>query len=271
MGMREIVETAAEGHRGSRMRKVHIIGIGAGNPDYVTIQAVKAMNEVDVFFIPDKGSEKEELKRLRTQICERYITDPNYRTVDVIMPTRNRSSSYRDDVVAWHAAIEDRYEALLMQHLADGECGAFLVWGDPALYDSTLRIIESIHAKGLPLDYDVIPGISSIQALAARHRVPLNRIGEPVAIVPGRRLQEDSLDELDSIAVVLDGDHAFRRLDGDNVDIYWGAYVGTDDERLVSGRLSDVADEIATIRQRAKEAKGWIMDSYLLRKHRSRA
>ena len=250
------------------MRKVHIIGIGAGNPDYVTIQAINAMNEADVFFIPDKGREKEGLKRLRTEICERYITDPNYRTVDVIMPTRDCSSSYREGVEAWHAAIQAKYEALLTEQLADGECGAFLVWGDPALFDSTLRIIEKLHAKGLPLDYDVIPGISSVQALAARHRVPLNRIGEPVAIIPGRRLEENSLDDRDSIVVVLDGDHAFRRLDGDDVDIFWGAYVGTDDECLISGRLSDVADEIATIRRRKKEAKGWIMDSYLLRKRR---
>ena len=247
------------------MRKIHIIGIGAGNPDYLTIQAIRAMNEVDVFFIHDKGSEKEELKRLRTEMCERYITDRSYRTVDVIMPVRDRSLSYRDGVEAWHATIAARYEVLLMEHLADGECGGCLVWGDPTLYDSTLRILETLCAKGLPLDYDVIPGISSIQALAARHRVPLNRIGEPVAIVPGRRLEELASDGLDSV-VVLDGDQAFQRIDGTDIDIYWGAYVGTDDECLVSGRLSDVADEIATTRRRERAAKGWIMDSYLLRK-----
>ena len=220
------------------MRKVHIIGIGPGNPDQVTIQAIDAMNEVDVFFIPDKGREKEDLKHLRTKICERYIRVQDYRTVEVSIPTRDRSSSYRDDVDAWHAAIQDRYEELLTEHLADGQCGAFLVWGDPALYDSTLRIVERIHAKGMLLDYDVIPGISSIQALAARHRVPLNQIGEPVAIVPGRRLDEGFPDTIDSIVVVLDGDRAYRRIATDDVDIFWGAYVGTEDECLVSGRLS---------------------------------
>ncbi len=251
------------------MRKIHIIGMGAGNPDYVTIQAINALNEVDVFFIPDKGLEKEELKRLRTQICERYINDSSYRTVDVSMPKRDRSSSYRDDVEAWHGVIQDRYEELITEHLADGECGAFLVWGDPALYDSTLRILEKLHAKGLPLDYDVIPGISSLQALAARHRVPLNRIGESVTIVPGRRLNEGILDAHDSVVVVLDGEQAYRRFEGDDIDIFWGAYLGMDDECLVSGRLSEVANEIDVIRQSRKDAKGWIMDIYLLRRHRS--
>ena len=47
------------------MRKVFIIGIGAGNPDYVTVQAINALNEVDVFFMMDKGCEKEDLVRLR--------------------------------------------------------------------------------------------------------------------------------------------------------------------------------------------------------------
>ncbi len=252
------------------MRRIHIIGIGAGNPEHVTIQAINALNEADVVFLPDKGVEKEELKRLRTQICERYIKDPGYRTAEVSIPQRGCSPSYRDDVAAWHAAIADRYEVLLTDQLADGECGAFLVWGDPGLYDSTLRILEHLRAKGCPFDYDVIPGISSIQALAARHRVPLNRIGEPVAIVPGRRLDEGFLDTCDSVVVVLDGDHAYRRIEGDDVDIFWGAYVGSPDECLVSGRLSEVRDEIDAVRQRGKNAKGWIMDSYILRRRRDR-
>ena len=251
------------------MRKLRIIGIGAGDPDHLTMQAIDALNTVDVFFVPDKGAEKQDLKRLRTLICERYIEAPRYRTVEFAVPKRDRSPSYRDDVSAWHAAIQDMYERLLTDELADGECGAFLVWGDPALYDSTLRIVAALHAKGLPLDYDVIPGISSVQALAARHRVPLNRIGEPVAIVPGRRLDEALAADLGDVVVVLDGDRAYRHLDGDSFDIYWGASIGAADERLVAGRLSEVRDEIEAVRQRGKEAKGWIMDSYLLRRRRT--
>jgi precorrin-6A synthase len=43
------------------MKKILIIGIGAGNLEYVTIQAVNALNQVDVFFILDKGADKEKL------------------------------------------------------------------------------------------------------------------------------------------------------------------------------------------------------------------
>ena len=56
------------------MKKLLVIGIGAGNPDYITMQAVKALNQVDVFFLMDKGQSKDKLIELRRDICERYIT-----------------------------------------------------------------------------------------------------------------------------------------------------------------------------------------------------
>ena len=85
------------------MRKVFVIGIGAGNPDYVTVQAINALNEVDVFFVMDKGHEKEDLVRLRREICERYIKKKSYRTVETVDPPRDRHApSYESAVEAWH-------------------------------------------------------------------------------------------------------------------------------------------------------------------------
>jgi precorrin-6A synthase len=250
------------------MRKVLIIGIGAGNPDYVTVQAINALNQVDVFFIPDKGTEKEALHRLRLDICERYIKDRNYRLADFKVPERSKDSAdYKLNVQDWHSRIEQNYEKLLLEELSDGECGAFLVWGDPTLYDSTLRIIDKIQSKGgFALEYEVIPGISSVQALAARHRIALNRIGEAIHITTGRKLQEGFPDNADSVVVLLDGEQSFKKIDGSDVDIYWGAYLGTADEILVSGRLSDVAGDIETVRTEARRENGWIMDTYLLRR-----
>jgi precorrin-6A synthase len=253
---------------GSMMRKVFIIGIGAGNPDYVTVQAVNALNEVDVFFIPDKGTEKAALRELRTEICERFIKKKSYRLVDVKPPKRTKDSSdYKSNVETWHREIEESYEGLLMEELADGQCGAFLVWGDPTLYDSTLRIIEKIRSKvGFAFEYDVIPGISAVQALAARHRIALNRIGESVHITTGRKLAEGFPNNADSVVVVLDGDQAFKRVEGEDLDIFWGAYLGTEEEVLVAGKLSEVMGDIEAIREHKKRKNGWIMDTYLLRK-----
>jgi len=250
------------------MRKIFIIGIGAGNPDYVTIQAINALNQVDAFFVPDKGVEKEALQRLRLEICERYIKDRNYRLAHFKMPERSKDpSDYKTNVREWHALIEQNCEKLLLEELGDGECGAFLVWGDPTLYDSTLRIIEKIRSKGnLALEYEVIPGISAVQALAAKHRIALNRIGESIHITTGRKLAEGFPDNADSVVVMLDGEQSFKKIEGGDIDIYWGAYIGTEDEILVSGRLSEVVNDIEAIRTEARREKGWIMDTYLLRK-----
>lgn len=249
------------------MRKVLIIGIGCGNPDYITVQAINALNKVDVFFLPDKGVEKAALRMLRTEICERFIDGKTYRTVDFDTPRRAESGGdYRAGVDAWHAKLESDYEALFMSELSENECGAFLVWGDPTLYDSTLRIIERLRAKGFALDYDVIPGISAVQALTARHRIALNRIGEPVLITTGRKIAKGLPDNLDDVVVMLDGDQAFTRIASADLEIYWGAYIGTDDEILISGKLSEVMHDIERIRREAREEHGWIMDTYLLRR-----
>jgi precorrin-6A synthase len=250
------------------MRKILIIGIGAGNPEHLTIQAVNALRQVSVVFITDKGPHKEELARLRREICERYIPNTRYRTVEIADPERDRNPpDYRAAVETWHGKRSRLYETVITTNLGDDECGAFLVWGDPSLYDSTIRIVGGIAAHGsVAFEYEVIPGISSIQALTARHRIPLNQIGEPVQITTGRRLAEDSMGSASDVIVMLDGDCAFTTVADDELEIYWGAYLGTPDEILLSGKLRDTAASIGQVRAEARQRKGWIMDTYLLRK-----
>ena len=182
-------------------------------------------------------------------------------------PRRNaEDADYRHGVDDWHGRIAEIYASLFDAHLAESECGAFLVWGDPTLYDSTLRILDRLRATGFAVDYEIIPGITAVQALAARHRIALNRIGEPVLITTGRKIAEGFPRDCDSAVVMLDGEQAFTRLGSEKLDIHWGAYLGAEDEILVSGKLAEVMDEIAKIRREAREKKGWIMDTYLLRR-----
>ena len=242
------------------MRKILVIGIGAGNPDYLTVQAIAALNRVDVFFIPDKGEEKSALRHLREEILERFIEKRDYETVGVdIPPRRAAGDDYRGSVDEWHAALTANYEGLFDRHLTDNKLGGFLVWGDPMLYDSTLRLMER-----LDVEVEVIPGITAIQALAARHGIALNRIGEPVLLTTGRKAMEGLPEGVDSV-VMLDGEQTFAHIPGD-YDIFWGAYLGTKEEILVSGKLADVKGEIAEKRAKARVANGWIMDTYLLRR-----
>jgi precorrin-6A synthase len=250
------------------MKKIFLIGIGAGNPEYITVQAINALNEVDVFFMLDKGHEKEDLLRLRREVCQRYINNKSYRIIEAADPVRERTApSYASAVEAWHERRAVIYERLIEQELGDEECGAFLIWGDPCLYDSTLRIIEMIATRGsIAFEYEVIPGISSIQALAARHRIALNRIGKSVHITTGRNISAELPNNVDDIVVMLDADCSFKNVKDPEIDIYWGAYIGTEDEILMSGNLPKLMHDIERTRGEAKRRKGWIMDTYLLRK-----
>ncbi|MEZ1314529.1 precorrin-6A synthase (deacetylating) [Pseudomonas fluorescens] len=250
------------------MKKLMVIGIGAGNPDYITVQAVKALNRVDVFFLMDKGQSKDQLIDLRREICDRYITDHAHRFVEAHSPERERGEvDYTSSVEALNLAKQSTFERLINDELSDDQCGGFLVWGDPALYDSTIRILQAILASGrCVFEFEVIPGITSVQALAAQHKVPLNNIGRSIEITTGRRLAAGQVSDADNLVVMLDAQDAYQQVADRETQIYWGAYLGTPDELLISGRLEDVADEIERVRKAAREAHGWIMDTYLLRK-----
>ncbi|MGV8854265.1 MAG: precorrin-6A synthase (deacetylating) [Devosia sp.] len=241
------------------MKTLLVVGIGAGNPEHITIQAIKALNRADVLFIPDKGASRADLADLRRDIIARYVTNPASRTLSYAVPKRDAANpDYAAGVDDWHAALAQRFAGLLEDVPEDG-AGAFLVWGDPGLYDSTIRIIERLRAdKAVALES--IPGITAVQALTAAHCIALNRIGEPVHITTGRQLGAVTTDTV----VMLDGQTAFTSADPD-LEIFWGAYLGTPDEITISGRLGDVAAQIVETRKTARARHGWIMDTYLLR------
>jgi precorrin-6A synthase len=174
-----------EGH----LKTILIIGIGAGDPDYITMQAVKALNRVDVVFLMDKGPAKRPLRALREELCRQHIKDRVYRFVEAPSPPRDTApADYRAAVDELNREKQAVFEHMIADEMKDGESAGILVWGDPMLYDSTIRNIAAIAAGGrLAVDYEVIPGITAVQALAARHRIPLNHIAEPVALTTGRR------------------------------------------------------------------------------------
>ncbi len=253
------------------MRTVYVIGIGAGDPEHLTLQAVAAMNRADVFFTIDKGEAKGELAALRATVLDRHVTGP-YRVVTARDPERDRSAPsgrYAGAVADWQERRAALYERMLADELGDDGRGAFLIWGDPALYDGTLRILDRIRERGsVAFEVVSIPGISAVQALAAAHRIALNRVGRPVTVTTGRRLAEEGPPPgVDDVVVMLDAVDAFAALPGDLWDIYWGAYLGTPDQTLVHGPLQQVKAEIGRRRAELRARKGWIMDTYLLRRH----
>lgn len=249
----------------SEDRRVRVIGIGSGDPTQLTGEAAAALGSVAYVVAADKGP-ADPLLDVRRRLCDAFGVD----LVAVPDPQRDRDAGstaseagYAVAVRDWHQARTSAYEDVLLGRPGDA---AFLVWGDPAFYDSTLRIVESLVERGrIEFTYDVLPGISSPQLLAARHRIVLHRVGEPVLVTTGRRLAATVAAGHRNIVVMLDGHLTCLDLELADWQIWWGANLGSAGEELVSGTLDEIAADLRARREAVRTEAGWVMDTYLLR------
>lgn len=253
------------------MIDLSLVGIGTGNPDHLTRQGAAALNAAELILVPRKSGNKSDLAELRHALCAAVVTNPHTRVVEFDMPVRdagdNANPSYQAGVNHWHDAIAEVWRQHIHTHLPNGGHLALLVWGDPSLYDSTLRIADRLR-QHLPLRVSVVPGITALQALTAAHAMPLNEINAPVTITTGRHLRTHGWPAgVDTIAVMLDGECSFMQLEPTHLHIWWGAYLGMPEQLCISGPLAQVREKILADRQAARTAHGWIMDTYLLRRN----
>ncbi len=251
------------------MIDLHLVGIGTGNPDHLTRAAIDTLNRADLILLPRKGRDKADLADLRRSICRTVLRQP-VPIAEFDMPVRETRGHYLESVRDWHEAIATTWAHEIETHRPQGGRVALLVWGDPSLYDSTLRIAGTLKAAGLPLRCHVVPGITSLQALTAAHAIPLNTLGGAVWITTGRRLREEGWPAgADSVAVMLDSGGSFTTLAPEGLHIWWGAYLGMPQETLIEGPLAKVSERILAERARLRALHGWIMDVSLLRRSRS--
>jgi precorrin-6A synthase len=234
------------------MRRVRVVGVGMG-PPHVTAEAAEALRSVDWVLAFGKGDE-DALLAARAQVCRLYGNPP---LVHIPDPPRDRAdpTDYPAAVRTWHSARVAALRSAIDER--PGVVG-MLVWGDPSLYDSTLRLLDE-----LDVEVDVTPGISAPQLLAARHRIVLHAIGEPLHVTTGRRLREAVTAGQSNLLVMLNRDLDLAGLE--DWQIWWGANLGASGERLVSGRVGDVSAEIETAREQARAVDGWMMDVFLVR------
>jgi precorrin-6A synthase len=249
------------------MLTLALIGIGCGDPGQLTLAAISAINAADLVLFPRKGAAKSDLAELRRTICADVLTNPATRIAEFDMPVRDAADAdYRRGVDDWHDAIAKTWSREIASHVGGAGRVALLIWGDPSLYDSSLRIARRLDP--LPA-IEVVPGITSIQALCAAHALPLNDIGEPFLVTTGRRLRDGGWPAgTDTVVVMLDGGTAFQSLEPNGLHIWWGAYLGMPDEILMSGELAEASPRIVAAREAARERHGWIMDSYILKRSR---
>ncbi|ETA53515.1 precorrin-6A synthase (deacetylating) [Ponticoccus alexandrii] len=241
------------------MRDLWLIGIGTGNPEHVTLEGMRLLREAAVVLIPRKAA-KDDLAELRLAILR--AAGAEARVIAFDMPERDPALPYHDRVAAWHDEIARRWVAAL-EGAPEGPV-ALLVWGDPGLYDSTLRIAERLTPAPT---VRVVPGVTALQALTSAHAIPFNTVNGAVTVTTGRRLRDHGWPEgAETVVVMLDGECSFQVLEPSGLSIWWGGFLGMAEQVLESGPLGEAGPRIVRARAEARARHGWIMDTYLLRR-----
>ncbi len=240
-------------------RKVFVIGMGPGGFGQLTLDAVEAMNSVDAFLVADRSDDQPDLVWRRSELIRRNVHRA-HRVITVLDPTKVHPDDGDMD-----AARLATYSQILCG-LADDATVGFLAWGDPALYDSILRVVDALREQ-MSIDVTVIPGVSAPQVLAAAHQIALNREGESVHLTTGRRLLGEYREDLGDVVVLNDPDFTCRGLveEFPDTELFWGAYLGTSDQVLANGPLRTVVPELLALRAQLLAHHGWIQEIYLLR------
>ena len=243
------------------MTELWLIGIGTGSPGHVTLEGQQALREADLILIPRKGPGKDDLAHLRHAILSQAGATANVAEFD--MPARDESLPYQQRVAAWHDEIARRWKVAIERAAPQGPV-ALLVWGDPGLYDSTLRIAGRLSPAP---QIRVLPGVTALQALTAAHAIPFNTVNGAVTVTTGRRLRDFGWPEAaETLVVMLDGECSFSTLGPEGLYIWWGAFLGMPEQLLDHGPLAEAGPRITRTRAEARLQHGWIMDTYLLRR-----
>ncbi|MEP3640111.1 MAG: precorrin-6A synthase (deacetylating) [Paracoccaceae bacterium] len=243
------------------IKDLWLVGVGTGSLAHITQEGAQALRDAHTILMPQKGTGKDDLAEIRTRIladCGATGT-----IIPFEYPVRDPDLPYLNRVDQWHDQIATRWMDALATSNID-EPVALMVWGDPSLYDSTMRIAQRLSP---PPNIRVVPGVTALQALTAAHAIPLNTVNGPVTITTGRRLRAEGWPaNAETVAVMLDGEASFQSLTDDALHIWWGAFLGMPEQILESGPLADTAARIVNTRKAAREQHGWIMDTYLLRR-----
>jgi len=183
--------------------KLYGIGIGSGDPDFITLKAAKVIKSVDLIFVP-RSSEK--VESLAESIAIDLLDD-DMDVVELAFPMTNDPKVLEENWIKAATQINDK--------LITGKDIAFLTLGDPSLYSTFTYLSKSLRKIDKDVVIEVVPGVSSPFACAAAAGVTLAEGSQKVAIVPMNDNEESlarTIDDFDTIVILKIGRHLERLL-----------------------------------------------------------
>lgn len=159
------------------------VGLGPGDPELITVKGWRAIESADLVFVP-RSQEGDQSMALR--IAQPWLNPERQQLVGLSMPMTRDTARLQ---LAWQtaadqiaAAFADRTDLSNRSNLSPK--GVYLLLGDPLLYGTFTYIWGELTARYPHIGVEIIPGITSFAAAAARAGFPLCTTSERVAILP---------------------------------------------------------------------------------------
>lgn len=179
--------------------KLFVIGVGPGDPELITLKAVRILKDISCIFVP-KG--KEEGSSIALSIVEKVIDLKDKEIIEAYFPMKKTRLQAFDSCeldTKWHETIETIYSKL-----NKGIDVAFITLGDPTIYSTFFYLYDKLLELSPLLNIEIIPGVSSINAGAARAKLSLSLADEKIAILPATYVDdiEEILQKFDTIILM---------------------------------------------------------------------
>ena len=147
------------------------IGVGPGDPELLTLKALKALQKAPVICVPQAANRRDSYA---LNIVKEYVK-PEQEIMRVPFPTDDAEGAGQ----VWREA-----SAMVLERLKKGQDVAFLTEGDPMLFSTFSYILAGVQELCPEAPVQIIPGVSSVMAAAASSGVPLATHGQRLAILP---------------------------------------------------------------------------------------
>ena len=128
------------------MNNINLIGVGTGNLEHLTLEAINILNESDLILLPKKSEDTKDLINLRYEICSKFLKKENNNLVEFRVPERNKEKIYSDSVSDWHEKLAISWDKAIKNFKGKKNKISLLIWGDPCLYDSSIKISKILFS-----------------------------------------------------------------------------------------------------------------------------
>ncbi len=156
------------------MNKFYGVGVGPGDPELITLKALKVLKEADIIFAPKSKTKADSLAR---EIVEKVLGEERGKDIlEIEFPMINNKEELRKRYL--------KSAEIILQKIHEGKHAAYLTIGDPLLYSTYIYLLNALKEIAPGLQIETIPGVSAYSALAAKFSYSLAEKDEKICICP---------------------------------------------------------------------------------------